>query len=73
MKNAENKIIWTQIKRQNYNIYYSVLPKTILGYIITEDLIQGVNPCLESEIYKFNNIKELEEFFEDFYNKNRDF
>jgi len=67
----ENKIIWTKLIRENYTLYYSLVPQTILCYIKTDNLIQGVNPCLESDIYKFNNIKELEKFFEEFYNKNK--
>ena len=59
------QLSWQIITGKKYNIEYVILPQFYLGRIRAKALIPGVNPCLESEVYLFENFETMEEFFKE--------
>jgi len=60
----DNRLNWSTVDKGKYSIYYSIIPCAYLGFIRAKTLIPGVNSCLESEVFIFENYAQMEEFFE---------
>jgi len=63
-KIKNNKLNWSIKDKDKYQINYATIPYAYLAFIRTKTLIPGVNPCLESEVFIFENYSQMEEFFE---------
>jgi len=59
-----NRFAWSKIDKGKYLIEYTMIPGYYIARIKAKTLIPGVNPCLESELYYFKNLAEIETFFE---------